>query len=256
MSLWCQGFPTVTVPAGPPKRVTLVVPYYENRAFFGAQLRRWASYPAPLLEWLSVIVVDDGSPTHSAASVVSEVGAMPTPLRVFRIEVDVRWNWLAARNIGFHYAQDGWVLVTDMDHVVPTETMDAVIHGQHDPSVVYAFSRKEHTGETVNPHSASFLMTRKMFWTIGGYDEALSGHYGTDGTFRREVAKRAKIHILTDSLIRYEYVEDSSTSTYKRKQPEDAAVRRLVAARKPNWTPKVLSFPYHEEPVGGRCGVR
>jgi hypothetical protein len=133
-----------------------------------------------------------------------------------------------------------------MDHIVPVDAMFAAIYGRLDPDVVYAFRRLEHTGERINPHSASFLMTKAMFWQIGGYDEALSGHYGTDGEYRRRIAQHAPIEILPFSLVRHEYVGDSSTSRYKRKQPEDAAVSRIVAARGKRWKPKTLSFPYHE----------
>jgi hypothetical protein len=133
-----------------------------------------------------------------------------------------------------------------MDHLVPVATFDACVHGLHDPKVAYAFARQEHTGATAAPHSASFFLTRALFWTSGGYDETLSGHYGTDGEFRRRLAQVAPIVVLHAPLIRYEYVDDASTTRYLRKQPEDAAVRHLIAARRPGWTPKVLSFPYTE----------
>lgn len=242
MALWCRHLPLVEIPRrDTPKRVTLVVPYYCNPRFFETQQKHWWDYDTDVRANLQAIVVDDGSPEPAVRS-----DTMAFPLRLFRILVDRRWNWLAARNIGFHHAPDGWVLVTDMDHMVPPETMRAVVYGQHDPEVVYAFSRMEHTGVPAAPHSASFLMTRAMFWRIGGYDEALSGHYGTDGDFRRRVAKVARMELLSERLVRYEYVEDSSTTRYKRKQPEDAGVKRLVEARGKGWRPKVLSFPYTE----------
>lgn len=241
---WCADLPMEIVPRrDTPKPLTLIVPYYEQPVFFAAQLGHWCGFALDLLAKLTVIVVDDGSPTLPAEGVDAP---RPPAFRLFRIGVDVRWNWLAARNIGFHYAPDGWCLVTDMDHVVPESTLRSVMYGQHDPSVVYVFSRKEHTGKSIGPHSASFLMTREMFWQIGGYDEALSGHYGTDGVYRRQIAQHAPIHILPDVLERHEFVEDSSVTRYKRKQPEDAAVSRIVRARKRNWKPKVLSFPYRE----------
>jgi hypothetical protein len=121
-----------------------------------------------------------------------------------------------------------------------------VVYGHHDPSTIYGFSRREYNGLSAAPHPNSWLMTREMFWKVGGYDEALSGHYGTDGDWRRRMAAVAPIHILTDRLIRHEYQQDSSTTAYLRKQPEDAAVKRIVAKRGKGWKPKTLSFPYEE----------
>lgn len=238
---WAKDLKAVKVPMGEtPKRVTLVLPFYQNHGFLEQQIAVWRAYPSDVRESLSVIVVDDGSPQPAQ-------GRSDVPfLRLFRIEQDVRWNWLAARNIGAHHAAPGWLLLTDMDHVVPTETLRALMHGSHDPSTVYVFHRREHTGEIVKPHSASFFLTRELFWTIGGYDEALSGHYGTDGVWRAEVSKHAPMRLLPEHLVRYEYVGDSSTTAYQRKQPEDAAVRRLVAQRGKGWRPTTLSFPYHE----------
>jgi len=241
MNGWARTLPLVTVPrCDLAKRLTLIVPFYMNALFLEAQAERWRAYPDDLVAHLSIIVVDDGSPEPALKPI-----GVPS-LRLFRIHEDRRWNWLAARNIGAHQAADGWLLLTDMDHVLTADTLRAVLYGQHDPAVVYAFSRKEHTGVSIQPHSASFLMTRRMFWIIGGYDEALSGYYGSDGDMRRRIVKVAPIHVLSDPLVRYEYVEDSSTTRYQRKQPEDAAVQRIIAARGPKWAPKTLSFQYHE----------
>ena len=242
--LWCRECPVVTVPSRDmPKPVTVVMPFYMNHAFLARQIEGWNMFPAMVRHHVSAIVVDDGSPEPATLPAVAD---RPIPIRLFRIGMDVRWNWLAARNIGMAHAPVGWCLLTDMDHVLPSETLQAIVYGAHDPNVVYGFARREHTGEAVAPHSASFLMTRAMFWQIGGYDETLSGFYGTDGEYRRRVAAVAPIHILRDPLIRYEYVDDSSTTHYQRKQPEDAAVKRLIAQRRPGWRPQVLSFPYAE----------
>jgi hypothetical protein len=240
---WCDGLPRVTVPMGEtPKHVTLIVPYYSSAIFFQHQCEVWKGYPSDLAESLSIIVVDDGSPEPAVLP-----AGLPLDVRLYRIDVDVPWNWLAARNIGAHHATADWLLLTDMDHVVPAETLRAVIFGHHDPRVVYAFSRREHTGETVNSHSASFLMTRQMFWTIGGYDERLSGVYGTDGQYRKRVTATAPVQVLSDALIRHEYVSDASVTTYERKtEPMRLARKRKLAAIIPGSPPKVLTFPYHE----------
>jgi hypothetical protein len=248
MALWCEKMPVVDVPQmAQPKRVTLMLPFYQNSQFLRTQIAWWGTYPEHIRAHLSAIVVDDGSP-KPAYDVLSRI-AHPFPIRLFRIQQDVRWNWLAARNIAFRHADEGWCLVTDMDHVVPQSTAEAVIYGAHDPSVIYGFSRREYTGAAVAPHPNSWLMTREMFWRVGGYDEALSGHYGTDGDWRRRMAAVAPIQILSDRLIRHEYQQDSSTTTYLRKQPEDAAVKGIIAKRGKGWRPKTLTFAYDEVPL-------
>lgn len=228
-----------------PKPLTVVYPYYENPEFLARQMEAWKVLPVYLIDYVCFVIVDDGSPTHPAVDVVRKhKGALP--LRLFRIEVDVRWNWLAARNIGMHHAEEGWCVMTDMDHVLTERVLDHLIYRAYDASTIYRFSRVEHTGETIHPHPNSMLMTRSMFWKVGGYDETLSGCYGTDGDWRRRCAATAPVRTLKDALVRYEYVGDSSTTHYLRKQPEDARKKKLLAARRPGWRPKVLSFPYSE----------
>jgi hypothetical protein len=118
-----------------------------------------------------------------------------------------------------------------------------VLYGQLRDDHIYRFSR---TGVKTHPHPNSWLYTRKMYWRVGGYDEALSGHYGTDAEYRRRCAATAPINILVEPLELHEHESDASTIHYLRKQPEDAAAKQMIRARGPNWKPRLLSFPYHE----------
>lgn len=234
-----------TIKTAKAKRVTLIYPYYENPRFLCYQVERWLALPADLRQHLSAIIVDDGSPIDPA-TLFLQTRHPPFPLRLFRIGVDRRWNWLAARNIGAHHAPEGWCLMTDMDHVAPEETLAALVYGEHAPGIIYRLSRREHDGKEIHPHPNSFFITRAMFWKSGGYDEALSGYYGTDGDMRRRLAATAPIRTLSEHLERHEYQGDSSTTTYKRKEPIDAAKKKIIATRGRGWRPRVLSFPYAE----------
>lgn len=241
--------PNVVIENDPrlPKTVQLVYPYYENPIFLQRQLEQWASFPSSLRLHLRALIADDGSP-NSPAEAVLKNSSFPFPLRLFRIDVDVRWNWLAARNIALHHAADGFCLLTDMDHMLDEDAAHDLVYGKHDPTVIYRLRRREFTGQTIHPHPNTMFLTRKMFWKAGGYDEALSGHYGTDGDWRRRLAATAPVKTLSTIITRHEYVADSSTTSYKRKQPEDAGKKLIIARRRlvKNWRPKVLSFPYHE----------
>lgn len=238
---------------------TLVLPYYENPMQLGRQFAHLASLPDDVKSKIDLIVADDGSPIAPATGAAQPWlgtdgfnGMGLHGVQMFRIEVDVRWNWLAARNIGVHHAKTEWVLLTDIDHEVPEATARRIMEQKLDPTNVYRFSRRDAPDLTeYKPHPNSWLMTKAMFEKIGGYDERFSGFYGTDGEFRDRVrANASKVIMLEEHLVRVprEVVADASTTRYGRKQPEDhdgvSRVRAQIARE--GGRPRRLSFPYHQ----------
>lgn len=231
--------------AAPNKDVTLIYPYYDNPNFLRFQIDRWRTWPVEFRRCVRLIVVDDCSPGTPAAQVMHP--PFPFPLvRLFRIQKDVRWNWLAARNVGAHHANESWLLTSDMDHLVPETTIRNLLCGRHSKLRIYRFSRREHDGRKIHPHPNSWFYTREMYWRVGGYDETASGFYGSDGYYRRRCAATAEIRIMSCELERHEHIGDSSTTRYLRKQPEDAKLKQIMRALPPGSKPKVLSFPYEE----------
>jgi hypothetical protein len=227
------------------RHLTIVFAYYENPGMLDRQLAAFEAMPAAIQERLRLIIVDDGSPTAPA-----RIRPCGVPVRLLRMKVDVRWNQDACRNLALHHADKGWVLMTDIDHLIPVETIRAVLLADLDEKAVYRFSRvSEPDMQPYKPHPNSWLMTKGMFNRIGGYDERFAGLYGTDGEFRDRVQLAAPIITLPQTLIRVprEVTPDSSTTTYLRKQPEDAeGIPRVKAerARTPNWRPLRLTFPW------------
>lgn len=234
---------------------TLILPYYENPSQLARQLKNLGDLPRDVRDHIHLIVVDDGSPGVSAAEVATpylDSAAGLASLQLFRIEVDVRWNWLAARNIGVHHAPTEWVLLTDIDLELPEVTARRIIEKKLSPENVYRFSRLTAPDMTpYKPHPNSWLMTKKRFDQIGGYDERFSGFYGTDGEFRDRVrANCREIIILDEPLIRVprELVADASTTRYGRKEKQDhEGVTRIRAQiAREGGKPRRLSFPYHQ----------
>jgi len=252
--------------------ITFICGFYKNLGMFTEQQKVWADYPADLKAQFHAIVTDDCSPKgfRLGRKAVSDVGI--ASIQVYRTLTDVRWNWLFCRNLGVSKALTEWVLLTDVDHVLPAETLRMLVNETLDPNVVYRPSRIDAprpwpfaldecaVRENKRYHPNSWLMTRAMFAKIGGYDERLSGCYGTDGEFRDRVIARAKnVVLLTEPMVRYgrEILPDASTTDFTRKNDPvndaDLVERRQLRALLGDWCPLNLSFPY-EHIVTVRAG--
>lgn len=227
---------------------TLVMPYYDNPNMLSEQYAKLRALPPNYRDLISVVVVDDGSPRAPAfPEDLAGIG-----LQVFRIDVDVRWNQDAARNIGVHHAETNWILMTDIDHVVSQDAWKCVLLRKWNELVAYQFHRVSAPEMTAYKHHPnSWLMARSLFNTVGGYDERFAGYYGTDGDFKNRLMALAEIKFIKVPLIRYprSHIADASTTTYARKQGEDGVnIKRIKFERghEEYPAPRTLTFPYHK----------
>ena len=85
-------------------------------------LRRYASYSGDLLDRLQFVFVDDGSPTP-----VEPPADLELNLLLLRLPVDVPWNHAAARNLGAVCARSDKLLLTDVDHEFPEDTLRRIV---------------------------------------------------------------------------------------------------------------------------------
>lgn len=238
---------------------SLVMAYYDNPEMLKRQIDAISELPSAISHSLYVVIIDDGSPRWPALEVCTSTGMDRAPadrFKLFRMGVDVPWNQDACRNIGVQHAATEWVLLTDMDHMVPAETWRRLMWENNLGSLhlhkktAYRFARV--SAPDMQPyklHPNTWAMRTKLFWKAGGYDEALAGNYGTDGDFMRRVAQVAAIEDLPDHVIRIprEVIPDASTTTLERKNPQQkAAIQQAFRDRltNPAWKPQHFRFPY------------
>ena len=86
------------------------------------QLQEWAQYPPSLPSSWSMT----GAPPR--LTVVEQYAlAARARLRVYRILEDIPWNREEARNLGAQEAQTPWILMTDLDHILPVASAEALL---------------------------------------------------------------------------------------------------------------------------------
>jgi hypothetical protein len=243
------------------KPVTICLPYYRNHGMLVEWCARLRAMPKDLRSALRLIVVDDGSDILQRGETVLPECAKPATIEdagvafeLYRIKVNVRWNQDAARNLAVAKAQTEWLLLTDIDHLAPAETLTLLVNGRHDPDTVYRFKRKtwlpNNNLEEYKPHPNSWFMTKAFYDAIGGYDERFAGLYGTDADFKERIwAKLGCEPVMLDQFlfrVPRETIPDASTTTYERKAKEDDVLKDLRRRRNatPGWQTKRLTFPW------------
>lgn len=235
----------------------LVYSYYNSPNAFLRHVVEWNKYPYKIRQQLSIFIVDDCSMDAPLSNVVC--GVKQVELRTFRIREKVKWNGYACRNIGAGVSENKWLLITDIDLVVPTDTMEQLIpmllDGKFDESKVYLFRRVNSKNMLeIKRHGFTFLMTRKLFWDIGGYDEEFAGlYYGGCSRYYARLDERGlrPFPIIDMPLLHIgEEIFDTPSNTFERNFDMDSAIAKRIEDKKSIegrcGTYKTLTFPYDE----------
>lgn len=252
--------------------LSLVFQVYNNPMMLAAHYRIMRTEWSDLLKAeVEVVIVDDGSAVPAAD--VERPDGLPH-IQMFRVLVDRPWNQAGARNLGAAMARGSWLLVTDVDHIVPPDTLQDVLAliAARGPDCMKAwmFARRDAPATETwmadhwptmaittdlygrpKPHPNSYLMSRRLWNAVGGADESYCGIYGTDSLYRRRLFKAAKsIGVMSSPLIRVsrEVIPDASTTTLPRKDGRDpnarARITREKAKKGETDVVKTLQFPW------------
>ena len=192
-------------------KITITIPYYEAPDMLRKQLEYWNNYAPHVKDKLEVIVVDDGSQKYSAANVLTSCDKPSFPIRLYWIKENIPWNISGALNLAFTEAAEGWVFSGTMDHVFPSESIVELLDRLPDFDVnkYYRFPRiRFSTKQKEQSPGNLFLLTRKLFWEVGGYDEDFAGWYGGVGnSFKRELNRQSQ-EVLVDDIHILHYTSD------------------------------------------------
>jgi glycosyltransferase involved in cell wall biosynthesis len=221
-----------SVPGNSQIKLSIVSAYYDN-AEMARFIADWYNrFSAETRSRIELVLVDDGS---RKAPLDSLELSLNLPHQLYRIHRDIPWNQDGARNIGCSHARGPWLLLTDADHVFEEAEVRRAIELER-PDKPYLMLRKHlDGGEYINPHINSFLISKKRYWDIGGYDEIYRGHYGSDKFFLPRVFSKKKrpVFPICASFVEPDRIADAATTSYSRKRGRRARWdRQMIHFRK------------------------
>ena len=169
-------------------RVSIIIPVLNSHEIVRRQLIHYRKMNLP--NDVEIIFVDDGS--DPPIEYPSE------PLNNFRIITthDTReWTWALARNRGAKESSGEYLIMTDLDYIIPKETIEFVrnFNGQYmgfrrelgvldengnftqgrEALIKYGISPKRYdeNGARLPAHTNNFALQKQLFFDMGGYRE-------------------------------------------------------------------------------------
>lgn len=212
------------------KHLTILVPYYCQPRMLERQIEEWWKYDTAFADHLTILVIDDGSPTKSTTYTLAEAVLPALDIRLYQIRENIPWNTPGVFNLGFQEAPDGWVLLNGIDHIVPADQLatvmrDGVLGGGLNPAYAYRPTRRKVNADGgkvayKSPYGILFIQ-RAAFWAAGGYDEDFSGWYGNSSSLFQRSLKRITPVVETDKCTVDYYpraaIADASVTDWGRK---------------------------------------
>lgn len=201
--------------------LSLIFTYYKNPKMLAYQWEIWRLYPAEV----EIVLIDDGSPMGlRAEEVIKNLPPLACKFKLFRILTDVAWNQRGGCNIGARHASHRWIMLVDIDHILSVESLNKVLSSSLDIDTAYTLTRIKHFDKSImHPHKESRLMSRMLYWKIGGFDESYCSQYAvTERDWLTRVRQQKSAELPVDlELVLNDEISDSKSPGLVRKEGRD-----------------------------------
>ena len=156
-------------------KITISLGYYNDKDHIQAHLDEFIKYP----QNIKIQIIDDGSKVSPIINLLHDI---PKKINIFRIEEDILWNIPGSRNLSATVATTPWILILDMDQIITISNLKKILELPLDNDYeFYTFNRK--LGDKNKFTAGTMLVSRKLWWECGGYDEDFVGNYGYNDPF-------------------------------------------------------------------------
>ena len=181
------------------RMLNLITTYYNNRTLLSRFIEKNYLPLKEVFPTMKLIVVDDGSliePAYDAVKVYDDPDIL-----LYRIPVDYGFNSHGARNLAMHVTDSDWNLLLDLDVIIEPEfTQSALKLMKSVPDemtayycpIVYDIRGFVVPALRLINH---FIINKKLFWSVNGYDEEYRGYNFGDGDFTESIASVGNVNL-------------------------------------------------------------
>jgi len=191
-------------------KLSIIIPVLNSHEIVRRQMLHYTRMDLP--ESVELIIVDDGSNPPLSSSIDFSGD------RLFMTGDTRPWTQPKARNIGAHHARGDMLLFTDIDHIVPEESvrwcmecpydyskfrrylgvLDEYGNITQDRDVLEEYGIPQGRGLRVSCHTLSMVIRRELFESVGGYREKLGKHpTHDDGHMKGILGRRLRAGTIT-----------------------------------------------------------
>ena len=165
---------------------------YGQPKILAKQIAAITSYDDAVLDNLHIIIVDDHGDPAVGVDVAIELELFVASVRIFRVDDDIPWNQMGARNLGMHHA-DGWCVMVDPDMIFDSPTLHRLMQAaskiQRGRIIKYGL-RHANSGKIDTTSPNTFVIHADDFRICGGYDEDFAGNKGWSDVQLQEVYRQ------------------------------------------------------------------
>jgi predicted glycosyltransferase involved in capsule biosynthesis len=166
--------------------ITLLYTYYNHpKELIDIHLKEWELINKHFPNKVKYIIIDDCSTIPLLINFEN--------LTIYRILDNIKWNQGGARNLGFLLSTTNWIFCSDIDHVLPFDSFSKLYVLPKIKNNYYKIARIINTDiivDNTEKTGGGYLLSRDLFFKIGGYDEDFSGNYGfEDLNFHNKIEK-------------------------------------------------------------------
>jgi hypothetical protein len=188
-------------------KITIYFPYYNQPTVLEFVLKNYLKFSKEIREKINILIVDDGSEIFPAIDVINKFTNLQSELNItlYRITIDIKWNQPEANNLAISKIETEYFVRLDIDHFFDETNIKNLLKLNPQKNEFYSFNRisvsTNNEIEVKRPHPNSYLMSKKNYDIIGGYNEYFCGNYGDDIDFLPRAEKILKRVLLNNVTI-------------------------------------------------------